>query len=312
MDPFLRTRISFQYCVSNTFGLWFRVWIQALSSWFLGLTRLHFGSLLCTSISLRPCLKNIWIKVPCPRTRINLCLTRIRFQSCSNTFDFGCFLFPLPPAPARGTNLFDFVCVPVDLKHQTIHNFVLVYFHNSDQCNSDIQGRACQDDSVVIYNWISGRTTGIMTSGHVVVVLSQTVTSVGSLVPWRSCWVLCWPVDSTTLLFRTSRSVTLTSSDLHAKSCSRVATKSRCSLFRVCSQSILTAVLDRHFWDLHSLCSVTSLTSHGAVYVCVCVANVSGSSTLYACSLAFCDLRRRFRMHHRNLNGAERHVALHR
>ena len=35
-----------------------------------------------------------------------------------------------------------------------------------DQCNSDMQERACQDDSVVIYHWISGRTTGItMDSG---------------------------------------------------------------------------------------------------------------------------------------------------
>ena len=38
----LRTRISFQHYVSNTFGLCFRVWVQALSSCFLGQTRLDF------------------------------------------------------------------------------------------------------------------------------------------------------------------------------------------------------------------------------------------------------------------------------
>ena len=67
----LRTRISFQHCVSNTFGLWFRVWVQASASCFLGQTRLGFGSLLCTSISLHPCLKHVWVKVPGLRTRIS-------------------------------------------------------------------------------------------------------------------------------------------------------------------------------------------------------------------------------------------------
>ena len=55
----LRIRISFQLCVSNTFGLWFRVWVQASASCFLGQTRLDCGSLLCTSISLHPCLKHV-------------------------------------------------------------------------------------------------------------------------------------------------------------------------------------------------------------------------------------------------------------
>ena len=170
--PCLRTRISFQHCVSNPFGLWFRVWVQALSSWFLGQTRLDFGSLFCTSISLHPCLKHIWIKDPCVHASVLdpfLC-TRIRSSLVQTRLILVACLFTLPPAPARGTNYFDFVCVPVDLKHQTNRNFVLVYFHNSDQCNSDMQGRACQEDSVVIYNWISGRTTGITTGGHVVVV----------------------------------------------------------------------------------------------------------------------------------------------
>ena len=60
--------------------------------------------------------------------------------------------------------------MPVDLKLQASRGFVFVYFLYSDHCNSDMQGRACRDDSVVIYDWISGRTTGITTSGHVVVV----------------------------------------------------------------------------------------------------------------------------------------------
>ena len=103
VDPCLRTRISFQHCVSNTLGLWFRVWVQAFASCFLGQTRFDFGSLLCTSTSLHPCLKHVWIKVPCLRTRISppaLCFecvwivdlslcTRIRLQPCSNTFDNG-------------------------------------------------------------------------------------------------------------------------------------------------------------------------------------------------------------------------------
>ena len=64
VDPCLRTRISFQHCVSNTYGLWFRVWVQASASCFLGQTRLDFGSLLCTSISLHPCLTHVLIMVP--------------------------------------------------------------------------------------------------------------------------------------------------------------------------------------------------------------------------------------------------------
>ena len=63
VDPCLRTRISFQHCVSNTFGFRFRVWVHA--------------------------------SVPDPY----LC-TRIRFQPCSNAFDFGC-LFVYPPAHTR-------------------------------------------------------------------------------------------------------------------------------------------------------------------------------------------------------------------
>ena len=103
VDPCLRTRISFQHCVSNTFGSWFRVWVQASASCFLGQTRLVFGSLLCTSISLHPCLKHVLIMVPCVRTHQSpaLCFecvwivdpglcTRIRLQPCSNTFDYGC------------------------------------------------------------------------------------------------------------------------------------------------------------------------------------------------------------------------------
>ena len=69
--PCLRTRISFQHCVSNTFGLWFRVWVQASASCFLGQTRLVFGSLLCTSIRLHPCVKHDQIKVLCLRTCIS-------------------------------------------------------------------------------------------------------------------------------------------------------------------------------------------------------------------------------------------------
>ena len=49
--------------------------------------------------------------------------------------------------------------------------FVFVSFHNSDQCNSDMQRRACQDGSIVIHDWISGRSTGItMVSGNDVIV----------------------------------------------------------------------------------------------------------------------------------------------
>ena len=44
---------------------------------------------------------------------------------------------------------------------------------------------------------------------------------------------------------------------------------------------------NRHLWDLHPLGSETSLTSHGAEYVFVGVADVSGSSTLDADSAFF-------------------------
>ena len=101
VDPCSRTRISFQHCVSNTYGLWFRVWAQASASCFLGQTRLDFGSLLCTSISLHPCPKHVLIMVPGLRTHqssalcfecvwiVDPCLcTRIRLQPCSNTFDY--------------------------------------------------------------------------------------------------------------------------------------------------------------------------------------------------------------------------------
>ena len=47
----------------------------------------------------------------------------------------------------------------------------------------------------------------------------------------------------------------------------------------------------RHFWDLHPLCSETSLTSHGAEYDFVGVANVSGSVTLDADSALFAAIR---------------------
>ena len=43
----------------------------------------------------------------------------------------------------------------------------------------------------------------------------------------------------------------------------------------------------RHFWDLHPLCSENSLTFHGAEYVFVGVADVSGSLTLDADSAFF-------------------------
>ena len=64
-------------------------------------TRLDFGSLLCTSISLHPCPKHVLIMVPGLRTHqssalcfecvwiVDPCLcTRIRLQPCSNTFDY--------------------------------------------------------------------------------------------------------------------------------------------------------------------------------------------------------------------------------
>ena len=70
VDPCLRTRISFQHCVSNTYGLWFRVWVQASASCFLGQTRLDFGSLLCTCISLHSCLKHVLIMIACLFTSI--------------------------------------------------------------------------------------------------------------------------------------------------------------------------------------------------------------------------------------------------
>ena len=123
LQPFDQTRLecgpcclqaSSPPCVSNTVGLWFRVWVQAFTSCFLGQTRLNFGSLLCTSTSLHPCLKLVWITVPCLRTRISsptLCFecvwivdlslcTRIRHQPCSNTFDCG-GLFVYPPARTK-------------------------------------------------------------------------------------------------------------------------------------------------------------------------------------------------------------------
>ena len=72
-----------------------------------------FGSLLCTSISLHPCLEHVLIMVPCLCTHpspalcfecvwiVNPCLcTRIRLQPCSNTFDYGC-LFVYPPARTK-------------------------------------------------------------------------------------------------------------------------------------------------------------------------------------------------------------------
>ena len=113
VDPCSRTRISFQHCVSNTNGLWFRVRVQASASCFLGQTRLDFGSLLCTSISLHPCPKHVLIMVPGLRTHqssalcfecvwiVDPCLcTRIRLQPCSNTFDYDC-LFVCPPARTK-------------------------------------------------------------------------------------------------------------------------------------------------------------------------------------------------------------------
>ena len=54
----------------------------------------------------------------------------------------------------------------------------------------------------------------------------------------------------------------------------------------------LTAAQGRHFWNLHPLCSENSLTFHGAEYVFVGVADVSGSLTLDADSAFFaaiCD-----------------------
>ena len=83
--------------------LWFRVWVQASASCFLGQTRLvlvpfcaqapdstrvsntfRLRFLVCVHASVPAlCFECVWIVDPC------LC-TRIRLQPCSNTFDLGC------------------------------------------------------------------------------------------------------------------------------------------------------------------------------------------------------------------------------
>ena len=101
--PCLRTRISFQHCVFKNVGLWFRVWVQASASCFLGLNTFGFWFLVvykhqtppvsqnmfrlrflvCVHASVPAlCFECVWIVDPC------LC-TRIRLQPCSNTFDYG-------------------------------------------------------------------------------------------------------------------------------------------------------------------------------------------------------------------------------
>ena len=93
VDPCLRTRISLQPCVSNTFGLWFRVCVQGSVS----------GLLL---------IKHVWIVAPCcVQASVS---TRVSNTFCgswsvyiislhpfvSNTLDFG-FLFVYPPTHTK-------------------------------------------------------------------------------------------------------------------------------------------------------------------------------------------------------------------
>ena len=100
VDLCLRTRISIQFCVLNTLGLWFRVHVRASVSspltkhvWIVVLvvykhrlhpvlqTRLECGSL-CAYTHQFPalCFKHVWIMVPCLGTSICLLLP------WSNTF----------------------------------------------------------------------------------------------------------------------------------------------------------------------------------------------------------------------------------
>ena len=62
--PCLRTRVSFQHCVSKTSG----TSICLLLPWS---NTFGFGSLLCTRIRFHPCLKHVQIKFPCLRTCIS-------------------------------------------------------------------------------------------------------------------------------------------------------------------------------------------------------------------------------------------------
>ena len=103
MDPCLRTRISFQHCVSNTFGLWFRVWVQAFASCFLVkhvwmLVPCRVQTSVSTHVSnafgLR-FLVCVHASVTCPvfRMRLGCGSLSVRThpsQPCSNTFDYGC------------------------------------------------------------------------------------------------------------------------------------------------------------------------------------------------------------------------------
>ena len=77
VDPCLRTRISFQHCVSNTFGLRFRVWVQAFASCFLGQTRLDKGSLSAYANAFR-----LWMSVCAHASVSSLVQTRLIMVAC--------------------------------------------------------------------------------------------------------------------------------------------------------------------------------------------------------------------------------------
>ena len=96
VDPCLRTRICFQHRGSNTYGLWFRVWVQASASCLLGHTRLDFGLhpclkhvlimvLVCVRISLQPCVSNVFgLLIPvCAHASVSsLVQTRLIMVAC--------------------------------------------------------------------------------------------------------------------------------------------------------------------------------------------------------------------------------------
>ena len=88
-----------QHCVSNTFELWFCVVVQAFSSFFVKHVLMSVSCCVQAFVSTR--VSNtvglrflVCVHASVPDTY--LC-THIRFQLCSNTFDFGC-LFVYPPA----------------------------------------------------------------------------------------------------------------------------------------------------------------------------------------------------------------------
>ena len=113
VDPCLRTRMSLQPCVSNTFGLWFRVCVQASvysplikHIWIVvpccvqasppGVSN-TFGLwfLVCVHVSdSSPVFKHVWIMVLCLCTHIS------QQPFVSNTFDCSC-LHVYPPAHTK-------------------------------------------------------------------------------------------------------------------------------------------------------------------------------------------------------------------